>query len=321
MANDNTGLFLFSLDTELSTGFFDLDDERATLFSPDGSRERWAIHSLLDLMDEFDIHATWAITGHIFYSECEKCPVCPIQGWKGKYKSYDEAYGTNHPLWYGADVVEDIQKRGRHEICFHGYTHRVFTPTAMTEKDADLEITEWKRVARRIGVEGKSVIFPRDEVGYLDLFTRHGFTNFRSEEKMSIWIRNRYFGGYLKTLDHILGVSTPPLYNLEDLQYSPDGLLDIPESMHLKGFNWDVEKILDSAGLPLLRFRRVIRGIRRAADEQKIIHLWSHPWEFQTQKDIDKIRYIFEAVARECAGGRLRSITMSDLTDKVSRRP
>ncbi len=319
MAADNTGYFVFSLDTELATGFFDLDAERAALFSPDGSRERWSIHSLLDLMDEFDIRATWAITGHIFYRECEKCPVCPIQEWKGIYKSFDEAYGTNNPLWYGADVVEEIQRRGHHEIGFHGYTHRVFTPATMSAQEAEFEITEWKRVASRIGIEGKSVIFPRDKIGYLDLFARHGFKCYRSEAHLSIWIRNRFFGSYLKTLDHILGITTPPLYTLDELPRTADGMIDITESMHLKGFNWNVEKILDSANLHRLRLRRAVRGIHKAAEQRKVIHLWAHPWEFQTEKDMDKMRYIFEAVAEEQTAGRLQSTTMSALAEKAAR--
>lgn len=319
MAADNTGYFAFSLDTELATGFFDLDAERASLFSPDGSRERWSIHNLLDLMDEFNIYATWAITGHIFYRECEKCPICPIQEWQGKYTSYGEAYGTNNPLWYGADVVKEIQQRGRHEIGFHGYTHQVFNPATMSAHEAEFEITEWKRVASRIGIEGKSVIFPRDKVGHLDLFTRHGFKCYRSEAPLSIWIRNRYFGSYLKTLDHILGLTTPPLYTLGELPRTAEGMIDITESMHLKGFNWNIEKILDSANLHRLRLRRAVRGIHKAAEQRKIIHLWAHPWEIQTEKDMDKMRYIFEAVAEEQTAGRLQSITMSALAEKAAQ--
>lgn len=96
-------------------------------------------------------------------------------------------------------------------------------------------------------------------------------------------------------------------------------MIDLPESMHIKGFNWKLERKLDDLGLPLLRFRRVIKGIKKAADEKKIIHLWAHPWEFQTQKDIDKMRYIFQAVDQEQKQGRMRSITMYDLACKVSQ--
>src|SRR3990172_3955205 len=116
-----TGYFLFSLDTELAWGYFDMDRLRSERFSSDGSRERRAIDRLLDILDEFNIVATWALVGHLFYEKCEKCDLCPILEWQGKYRSFEQIYETNAPLWYGADVVETLLARGgRHEIAFHG---------------------------------------------------------------------------------------------------------------------------------------------------------------------------------------------------------
>lgn len=318
MVDESAAYFLFSLDTELGTGYFDMDQMRAQLFSPDGSRERWAIRSLLDLMDEYDIHATWAVVGHLFYQQCEHCEICPFTDWKGKYSSFDEVYGTNHPLWYGADVVEEILRRGKHEIGFHSYSHRIFDPNSMSEKDARVEIDEWLRVAARKGIHPRSITFPRGVAGFLPLFKQNNFLCYRQAETQSIWVRNRYFGRYLKTLDHLLAISTPPIYSLADLTISPEGMLGIPGSMHIKEYWW-LEDVLDDANLHLRRFRRVINGIRKASREKKIIHLWAHPWEFKTPRDIEKVRYIFQAVAEEQKLGRMRSITMLDLANKVSQ--
>ncbi len=318
MVDESTGYFVFSLDTELATGLFDMDQRRARTFSPDGSRERWAIRSLLDLMDEFDIHTTWAIVGHLFYAKCEHCEICPVMEWKGKYSSYDEAYGTSNPLWYGEDVVDEIMRRGRHEIGYHGYTHRIFNEKTLPIEEAKIEIQEWLRVAKRKGIVPKSIVFPRDLAGYLPLFAENGFSSYRIEEPMSIWIRNKYFGRYVKTLDHLLAISIPPLFTLDDIKKDANGLYAMPESMHIKAFNLGLERKLDQANLHLLRLRRAVNGIRKAAAQKKIIHLWAHPWEFQTEKDIDKMRYIFEAVAEEQQRGRIRSITMNDLADRVS---
>ena len=119
----NIGYFIFSLDTELGTGFFDKDEDRKRLFSADGSRERENIARILELLEEYQIIATWAVVGHIFYEHCEECEICPVLEWKGKYKSYEEVYKTKHPLWYGADVVDLLLKQKmNHEIAFHGYS-------------------------------------------------------------------------------------------------------------------------------------------------------------------------------------------------------
>jgi hypothetical protein len=52
---DETGYFLFSLDTELATGHFDLDQDRGKKFSRDGTRERQSIYRLIDLFEEYNI--------------------------------------------------------------------------------------------------------------------------------------------------------------------------------------------------------------------------------------------------------------------------
>ena len=67
------GYFLFSLDTELSVGFFDLDQERHEIFSKDGQRERKAVSAVISLCEKHELTATSNTVGHIFYENCEHC--------------------------------------------------------------------------------------------------------------------------------------------------------------------------------------------------------------------------------------------------------
>lgn len=311
--NDKIGYFVFSLDTELATGFFDADIPRKEKFSPNGSRERKSIKKILDILDEFDIAATWAIVGHLFYKECEHCQICPIKDWKGKYRSFEEAYGTNHPLWYGADVIDEILSRGaRHEIGFHGYTHEIFNERTMTLEKAQLEIIEWKRVASRLKIIPTSITFPRGQAGFLHLFKENDFICYRGEEYQPLIIRNKYFGYYLKLLDHILSISMPPIYDIKKIQIN-QGLVNIPGSQDLFLFDGKVDIFLDSKNLSFLRIKRIIKGIKKAAREKKIIHIWAHPWEFQTQYDFERLRLIFSTVKKEIQKEAMCSVTMTDL--------
>jgi hypothetical protein len=317
--NVPTGYFVFSLDTELAWGHFDLDETRAKLFSPDGGRERQAIRRLLDLCDEYRITGTWALVGHLFYECCEDCALCPVKEWEGKYRSFDEAYRTANKLWYGADIVEMVQARGRHEIAFHGYTHAVFDETAMTREAARVEIEEWQRVARRAGIDAGAVVFPRDWVGYLDLLQEAGFTCYRSEEHVPPLLRVRHFyvGPLLKAVDHLLAISTPPIYEVDGAY---DSMVNIRASQHLFGFNQVLERTLDRLNLHRLRLRRIARGIHKAADHKKMIHIWAHPWEFRTEHDFDKLRYVFGHVADEVRQGRMQSVGMAELARIVQRK-
>ncbi len=311
--NHRVGYFIFSLDTELGTGFFDLDEDRKRLFSPDGSREREKIRRLIGLLDEYQIVATWAVVGHIFYERCEECEICPVLEWKGKYKSFEEAYKTNHPLWYGADVIDMLLAQGlNHEIAFHGYSHEIFDERRMSKEKAEVEIREFIRVAKRRGIEARSVVFPRDKVGHLDLFEKYGFVSYRSEEHLPLIIRNKYFvGKILKTADHILGFTTPPIY--DPAEFRSGNLINLRATQHIFGFNRQVELLLDAWNLPLLRMRRIVNAIQKASAQKKVVHIWAHPWEFRTEKDFDKLRYVFEHVAREVEAGRMKSVSMNEM--------
>jgi hypothetical protein len=316
---EETGYFLFSLDTELAWGHYELDRRRSKIFSPDGSRERRSVELLLDVFDRLGIVATWAVVGHLFYAKCEECDICPVLDWEGKYRSFEDVYKTDNPLWYGADVIETLLARGsQHEIAFHGYTHEVFDENTMSEEAARMEIQEWLRLAKRKGVVAETVIFPRDVAGHLNVFKEAGFICYRSEEDLPRLFTLRYVGSLVKTIDHVLSLSAPPLYELNGLEFS--GLANLRSSQYFFGFNRKVEIILDSVNLHRLRIKRMIKGVKKAADEKKIIHIWAHPWGFQTKKDIEKLCYLLGYVSDEVSNGRIRSVGMADLARKAMER-
>ncbi len=315
-----TGYLLFTLDTELAWGCFDLDLRRSRQFSSDGSRERSSIELLLNVLDEFGIVGTWAVVGHLFYQKCEECDICPILEWEGKYRSFKDVYKTDKPLWYGADIVETLLTRGaQHEIAFHGYTHQIFDENTMSEEAVRIEIQEWLRVSKRKGIVPETVIFPRDIVGHLSVLKEAGFICYRSEEDLPGLFSLRYVGKLLKSIDHILSITTPPVYDLNVVESS--GMVKICSSQHFFGFNRRLELILDSLNLHKLRINRMIKGVKKAADEKKIVHIWAHPWEFQTKKDIEKLRYLLDYVSDEIRRGRIQSIGMADLARKATEKP
>lgn len=318
MADDelDKGCFLFSLDTELAWGYFDFDELRPQLFSLNGQRERRSIRQVLSLMNRYQIVGTWALVGHLFYQRCEQCESCPILKWKGVYGTFNEVFETAHTLWYGLDAIEPlIRQRNQHELAFHGYTHELFDESTMSSAEAKIEIDEWQRASQRARIVPQSVVFPRNRIGYLELFKDAGYICYRGAEPELLTARWGKLHPWIKTLDHILGISIPPLYTLKDircLQHS-SGMINLPASQYIFGFNRRVERMLDTVNLHTLRVRRIVRAIRKAAAEKKIIHLWAHPWEFQTDQDLEKLDTILSAVAREVQQGRMISTGMANV--------
>jgi peptidoglycan/xylan/chitin deacetylase (PgdA/CDA1 family) len=308
------GYFLLSFDTELAWGHYDCF--RPELFSADGSRERRAVDGILDLLDEYGIVGTWAFVGHLFYEACEACEICPILAWKERYRSFDYIYENDHPLWYGPDLLERVRSRAiPHELAFHGYTHRIFDERSMPREEAALEIQEWLRLAERKEITPETVIFPRNCVGHLDLFTGAGFICYRGEEAMPAFYRWPVIGRVFRRLYYYLAaVSAPPIYTP---QREASGLVNLPSSRWLFGFNRRGDRLLDALNLSTLRLRKMASGIRAAAREGKVIHIWAHPYEFRSEKDLNRLRYLLHHAAEEIAAGRMRSIGMADLSRKL----
>jgi len=313
-SNQETGYFVFSLDTELAWGYL-WEKPESIKKSWDGQKIREAIQHLLEIMDEFGVVATWGITGHLFYEKCEECEKCPVMELKDKDPRFNQIWGTQDFRWYGADIIEAIQsKKIGHEICFHGYSHKLIAK--LSHEEADFEIQEWLRLARRKGIQGQSVIFPQGKIGHLDLFRDAGFICYRGYDVPHPALSIPFLGKVINQINLKLSLLTPQVYEINtDVQ----GLVNVPSSQWLFRINRKVETLLDSVNLPYARLIPTVRGIRKAAEEKKVVHLWAHPHEFRTDKDLDKLRYIFDHFAKYSKVGKLQSITMSDLVRKAQK--
>lgn len=311
----DTGYFVFSLDTELAWGYFDKPRALARRFSADGGREREAAARLLDIFDEYGIASTWAVVGHLFFAECDQCDVCPVLEWRDCYPCWSDIYQTDHPLWYAADLIDMLQARApRVEIGLHGYTHRVFTETALSSAEAYLEISEGVRAAQQHGIRPTAMIFPRNRVGHLGLLRDAGFICYRGAKVMPDWYRIPLFGKLLNRVNLVFQFIPPPTMTP---YVDAHGLVNLPESAWFFRINRRIETALDALHLDKLRVNVLRRGVDHAARARQLMHIWAHPCEFRTDKDFDKLRYLLEHVARWVERGQLQSVTMSALADIV----
>ncbi|MBK5940204.1 hypothetical protein CCR96_13325 [Halochromatium roseum] len=322
------GYLVLSLDTELVWGYYDDDDARERLFSADGSRERRSIERMLALCDDRGIRATWAMVGHLFFSQCEGCSPCPVAAWRDDHRGFREVYDPGdaarprprpkaaHPQWYAPDVRDLLLAASdRHELAFHGFSHRPFHQ--MDADAAQSEVQAWLAVAGRFGVKPESIVFPRNRVGHLPVFADAGFRCFRAPDQTPRWHLRR-FGSALKSADDLLALSTPRVYRPDELRRE-QGLMRVPSSAHLFDFPRGLERRLDRVGLQRLRLRGIAKAIDHAARSGGIVHLWAHPWELRTPADEDKLDYLLGLAAEQIAAGRLRSITMSELSALANR--
>lgn len=316
------GIFILSLDFELIWGTADLGLEH---FRNACVIERQVvIDRLLQLFEEFDISATWAILGHLFLDKCEpqngiKHPeiVRPNFDWiKEDWFAHDPGGTENEKsIHLGKSLVEKIRNCSVHqEIGSHSFSHIVFGDEDCSRETAETEITESIRVAEEQGINLKSFVFPRNEIGHLDLLKKFGFDCYRGVEPN--WYENRSVSEKLRRglrLFDVIRAATPPTILP---QKDDTGMWNIAGSamyFPMHGFRRHIPVST--------RVKRAVKGINAAVAKKEIFHFWFHPTNMvdEMEKMFDGLRQILEYVAKLRDQGKLDVLTMGEVVDSLNK--
>ncbi|MEA3056893.1 MAG: hypothetical protein QOD30_2325, partial [Actinomycetota bacterium] len=182
------GTFVLSIDTELMWG--SLHRVSAAEFEHRNGTLREVVGNLLDLLDETNVAATWAIVGHLFLDRCERGDdgrahgdlTRPSYRWHtGDWYAADPCTDVGHdPLWYAPDIVASIRARPlSHELASHSFGHVVYGDPGCPPAAAADDLRAWNAAARASGITGTSFVFPRNRIGHLDMVSAAGFRSFR----------------------------------------------------------------------------------------------------------------------------------------------
>lgn len=145
---------------------------------------------LLDLCERFQIPLTVAVVAHAALRDCahrDPPPFAP--SWIGGdwYGADPRATIETRPDYYGADLVSLVLERTpRHEIAAHTFTHVDFGDPETTADVAEFELAEAYRILGPLRPELRTLVFPKDHVGFLDLVRAAGYTIYRREGWASV---------------------------------------------------------------------------------------------------------------------------------------
>ncbi len=314
--------FVISLDEELIWGSFDhTPEDRWSAENPD---PRGVVRDLLGLFEEYEIPCTWAVVGHLFLRSCERGTdgrahpelARPSFPWhQGDWFAGDPCSDRQRaPLWYGDDLLDWIlDARVGHEIGCHSFSHVVYGDPGCGAEVARDDIKACLEAARSRGVTLRSFVFPRNVEGHHGLLAEHGFSAYRGEDPA--WFRP--LPSRPKRIAHLadqlLGITPPVSSPHERLP----GLWNIPGSMIFLPRN-GVRRFVPLA----TRVRKAHAGLARAVAEQRVFHLWFHPFNFSADR-IAMLR-AFGSVLRRAAELRDRGFldisTMGQLALQLSAR-
>jgi peptidoglycan/xylan/chitin deacetylase (PgdA/CDA1 family) len=284
-----TGLFILSLDTEIAWG---TDETALSRYAHCFDNYRAIVEQLLELLDRYNIPATWAVVGHLFLSHDDP-----------------RTLGRHPENWYHAPYLLDLIRAAavHHEIGTHTFSHIYTDDPETTQMVWKKELDTAAALHREHNLPLQSIVYPRNQVAYTQTLNDYGIIAYRGVEQN--WYGNRR--GFFHLFDRALGLP-PPTYDPVSLRVG-DNLVNLPASQFLMAYD-GVRAYIPTAS----RVRQARIGIRRAVQRNHLYHLWFHPFNLGTSDNMfDALEGILREVARRRDEGKLRVMTMADAAEWI----
>ncbi|WP_123533264.1 polysaccharide deacetylase family protein [Halosimplex salinum] len=276
------GSVVLSIDAELGWGFVDYETPPEDRVA--SGRSGW--QTLCRLLDERDLRATWAVVGHLLHDACDGRHLDhPIgSDWFAPERG---AWADRRDVTCAPDLVERVRASGPdHDIGCHTYSHVEFGDPGTTRDTAAAELERARGVMDAFGLDPRSFVFPRNNVGHVDLLSEYGFESYRGQRP----VPRRSLTEKLRTVAY--GGGHPPLVTP---QIHDSGLVNIPASLFLYSFEGVALRAARHAvGDPVVKL--VERGLDAAAEEDGVLHLWLHPNNLVGEPERQRIESVLRAI-------------------------
>lgn len=324
---EKKGTFIISLDYELMWGMFDV-------VSKDGygrtnvANVPTVIDNLIALLQRYDAHATFATVGMLMY-ENKEALVRDLPSVRPSYTNTTcSAYnGTiesikqdEEILFFQPDMVRKLKNADGIEIGTHTYCHYYCWEDGQTMEHFDADIKKAVEVAKRNGIELKSIIFPRNQVSaeHLKVCAKYGIMSYRgnalkyfNEPKSKIERCKNRICRLLDAYINIGGMMSVP-YNEIDLSESP---VNLRASRLLRPYS---KKL---AFLDGIRLNRMKKEMLHAAQNGEMYHIWWHPHNFGANME-QNLAFLEELLKcyKDCQQNYgMQSMTMNEMIEYLKR--
>lgn len=300
---------VLSLDAELRWGFHDHNDipiERIR-----HARESWEY--IITLFDEYHIPATWAVVGHLFLDACDGVHSDHPAG-EDWFSCDTDKRHTPDSGWFGQDLINAIyNSEVDHDIGAHTFSHIEFGKQGVSRDVAEAELRYSASAAEDYGVDLKSFVFPRNNIGHRGLLAKHGFRCYRGASPER-WYNGKPLRQVGKLATFAFGTTPPPIVTPE---IERDGIVNVPASLYLFTFDGSVRDAIEAVtGDPVLR--QVELGLEKLRErKQGILHLWFHPNNITTTRDRHRLKQLISMIAEYQNNSGIKVETMSQVADRV----
>jgi len=283
----SNGSFTISLDFELYWGVRDkraLEDYKNNL---DGV---WsAIPQILKLFEKYQIHATWATVGFLFFknkNELKKNLPSVLPNYKNKDLSPYEYFlsfeiDIDNKYHFANELIYLIKNTNGQEIASHTFSH-FYTMEEYSQDEAFFQDTLAFRKKTKIeNIDLKSIVFPRNQVAIESLacLKDTGINIYRGNPNHWAYkdgdVNKDFKTKVFRLLDTYINISGHKTSKVIE----EDGIYNIKSSMFLRPYS---KKF---AILKSLKLRRIKKAMLYAAKSGENFHLWWHPHNFGVNQE------------------------------------
>lgn len=323
----NNGFLVISLDFELLWGIFDVVE-----FS---EKEKYmqntlkVIPRILDLFQENQIHCTWATVGMLFnkdWQEWKNNQPNEIPGYNNKNLSAyhfgnKNSEVINKEILFAPDLIKRISETPFQELGSHTYSHYYCNEEGQNLKQFEADLVQMNRMAQKLCVEIKSLVFPRNQLNedYLKICSQHGIETVRANPADWYW-KNTTNEGLLskiaRTGDAYFPWGKSKSYPFSDLKKKKE----LPLAQKASRFLRPIE---NNQKLRQLKLQRIKKEMDYAARNGEIYHLWWHPHNFglNPEESIQDLKQILSFFHENVKKHDYRSSTMIGIKELVDSKP
>lgn len=321
------GALLISLDFELHWGIHELvpldATQRARLMTA-----RAAVPLLLDLFEEFSVHATWATVGLLFAhskKEAEAFRPAKLPAYRDtRLSPYREQTGADEqedPFHFAPSLIAKIAQYRGQEIASHSFSHYCCMEEGQTAEQFDSDLQSAVAIASNSGYTIRSYVFPRNQVNpaYLHLLARSGVSSYRGNEVTSTKKsapreeQRRLDKRIVRLLDTYLDI-----YGYQTFRW-PDHseFTSLPASRYFRPYHPD-HPVFRSFERLLLR--RIRMAMKHAAETGELYHLWWHPEDLchNLKQNLRLLRQVLEAFDQYRTQYGMVSLSMAEVPNRSS---
>lgn len=250
---------------------------------------------------QFDIHATWATVGLLYFDSKQEL----LDNLPSLHPSYGDSNLTPYPklhaigedekqdpIHFASSLINEIAGYPNQELASHTFSHYYCLEKGQTVEEFEDDLIASKKVSVAKNHRFTSLVFPRNQTNesYLQVCRKHGITSYRGNEKSWVYRASSFHSeGILKRLfrltDHYVNIFGHHTYSIAKVNREP--IVNLPSSRFLRPYHTRLKT------MEPLRLRRIKNSMIHAAKKGEVYHLWWHPHNFGKNTD-ENLQFLTE---------------------------